>query len=126
MRITIFIGARISIANTQKNVLETGEVFLVIYDSTVDAGMGEGVYLKAHAIELENPKEIEYAHTLLQARRPVPYWKLEQVQGKAPVRLYKAVPEKVWLNDEGEANGTYIDIRATVDLLKINQTKVGI
>ena len=92
-----------------KNIRANGRVFLVIYDSTVPAGEGEGVYVKATARELDEPAEIETAHALLQNRRPVPYWRLEEVQGKAPVRLYKATPEKMWLNDGGQVDGTYID-----------------
>ena len=99
-----------------KNILANGKVFLVIYDSTVPAGEGEGVYVKATASEITEPDEIAEAHTLIQERRPEPYWKLEQVQSGSPVRLFKAVPEQVWVNDEGEANGTYIDIRTELQL----------
>lgn len=99
-----------------KNIRANKNVFLVIYDSTVGPGKGEGVYIKATAEELNDPKEIEMAHKLLWDRHVVPYWKLEQVQGKAPVRLYKATPEKVWMNGEGEVDGNYIDIRVEVKL----------
>ena len=33
-----------------------------------------------------------------------------------PRRVYKAVPEKVWINSDGEVNGNFIDIRLEVDL----------
>src|SRR3989338_1658716 len=68
-----------------KNIRANKNVFLVIYDSTVPPGKGEGVYIKATAAELSNPKEIEFAHKLLWDRHIVPYWKLEQVQGDAPI-----------------------------------------
>lgn len=99
-----------------KNIKTNKNVFLVIYDSTAPPGKGEGVYIKAIATELEDPKEIEYAHKLLRDRHIVPYWKLEEVQGDAPIRLYKAIMEKVWVNGEGEENGHYIDIRIEVKL----------
>ena len=99
-----------------KNIRNNKNVFLVIYDSTVPAGEGEGVYVKATAHELEDPKEIESAHSLLQKRRPVPYWKLEAVQGEGPIRLYKAVPEKVWMNDGSRINDVYIDTRTEITL----------
>ena len=92
-----------------KNIQSNGKVFLVIYDSTAPAGTGEGVYVKAQARELEDSREIIFAHNLLQTRRKIPYWKIEQVKGNAPIRLYKAVPEKVWVNDSGDVNGNYID-----------------
>ena len=104
--------------NSQKSVNIRGNknVFLVIYDSTAAPGKGEGVYIKATAMELEDPKEIEAAHKLLWDRHVVPYWKLEQVQGDAPIRLYKAVPEKVWISGEGKEKGHYIDTRVEIQL----------
>jgi hypothetical protein len=36
--------------------------------------------------------------------------------GDMPRRIYKAVPEKVWMNDEGDINGEYIDTRKEIDL----------
>ena len=93
-----------------KNIRTNGNVYLVIYDSTADAGTGEGVYVKAKASEIDDPAEVTAAHALLQKRRPVPYWRLEDVQWDAPVRLYKAVPEKIWLNDDAIVNGIYIDV----------------
>lgn len=101
-----------------KNIKNNGKVFLVIYDSTVEAGTGKGVYVKARAVELEKPNEIASAHHLLQSRRPVPFWKLEQVQGDAPIRLFKAISEKFWVNEDGDKDGNYIDMREEIDLSK--------
>lgn len=99
-----------------RNIESNPNVFLVIYDSTVPAGEGEGVYIQATSTQLTDPQEIADAHRLLQGRRPVPYWKLEQVQGDAPVRLYKAVPQRVWMNEDGEKDGHYVDIRTDIKL----------
>jgi len=102
-----------------KNIHDTGIISLIIYDSTVKAGTGEGVYINAKAVEITYPQEIVYAHNLIQTRRyPVPYWKIEQVQGDVPIRLYKAIIEEVWMNGEGEIKGNYIDIRVPIVLLK--------
>ena len=99
-----------------KNIRFNKNIFLVIYDSTVPAGKGEGVYIRAAAKELEDPQEIEFAHRLLTERHIAPYWKLEEVQGGGPIRLYKAVPEKFWMNADGEKDGHYIDVRVEVRL----------
>lgn len=99
-----------------RNIRSNKNIFLVIYDSTVPAGKGEGVYMKAAAKEIEDLEEIEFAHRILETRHSVPYWKLEQVQGSGAIRLYKAVPEKVWMNGEGEADGHYIDVRVEIQL----------
>jgi len=87
-----------------------------MYDSTAEAGTGTGVYIEAEAIELEKDEEIEFAHQLLQARRPVPYWKLDEVKGETPICLYRATPKKVWVNSEDEVDGIYVDTRTEVNL----------
>lgn len=100
-----------------QNVRNNSEVFLVIYDSTAAPGTGEGIYIKAKAFEIENGEEIDRVHALLQKRRdPIPYWKLKQVKRNAPVRLYKAIPEKVWVNGDDNVDGNYIDVRIEVKL----------
>ena len=99
-----------------RNIRTNKNIFLTIYDSTAPPGEGEGVYIRATAIELTDLKEVEFAHKLLWNRHVVPYWKLEQVQGDAPIRLYKAIPEKIWINGGGEDNGHYIDVMVEVQL----------
>ncbi len=99
-----------------KNIVFNKNVFLVIYDSNDHPGEGFGVYIKAVAEELTDPKEIEMAHKLICYRHIVPYWKLEEVQGDTPIRLYKATLEKVWVNGEGQENNHYIDTRVEIEL----------
>lgn len=99
-----------------RNIKANNKVFLVIYDSTVEAGKGEGVYVKAVATEVSDPDEIRAAHKLIQDRRPNWYWRLEQFQGDTPIQLYKAAPQQIWMNDEGESKGTYIDVRTELSL----------
>src|SRR3989344_4621199 len=41
-----------------KNIKENDQVFIVIYDSTVPEGTGEGVYIQAKAHALTDEKEI--------------------------------------------------------------------
>ena len=101
-----------------KNIGNKEDIFLVIYDSTVATGTGEGVYIDATATELKDPKEIKFAHHLLRTRHSVPYWKIEQVQGSTLIRLYKAKPKRVWMNTGQEVDGTYIDTRIEIGLLK--------
>jgi hypothetical protein len=31
--------------------------------------------------------------------------------GDKPRRIYKVVPQKIWLNDDGDVNGNFIDTR---------------
>ena len=100
-----------------KNIRNNGEVFLVIYDSTVPEGTGEGVYVQAKAQELYDPKEVEHAMRYLYGRKNKTPRKAEEFLGNFPRRVYKAVPEKFWLNTDGEVNGNYVDKRIEVKLI---------
>lgn len=101
-----------------KNIRQNPEVFIVIYDSTVPEGTGEGVYVKAKVYELSDPKEIEHATKYLYGRKSKNPRPVEEFLGDYPRRVYKAVPEKFWLNTDGNINGNYVDKRIEVDLLK--------
>jgi len=106
----VYWGSHVGSQHSQ-NIRANGKVFIVIYDSTVAPGLGSGVYVQATCIELADPSEIAAAHKLIQDRRPNPYWKLEEVQTGRPVHLSKAMPQKIWMNGEGEKDGQYIDVR---------------
>lgn len=103
-----------------KNIRENNQVFLVIYDSTVPEGTGKGVYIQAKAYELDREKEIEHSISYLDGRiKKKGRHKASQFVGSMQRRIYKAVPEKIWINDEGNINGEYIDRREEVDLTKL-------
>jgi len=103
-----------------KNIGENNQVFLVIYDSTVPEGTGEGVYVQAKAYELKDEKEITHALNYLDTRVNKKLHSPTQFLGDMPRRVYKAVPEKFWINADGDVNGNYIDTRIKVDLLARN------
>ena len=102
-----------------KNIAENEKVFFVIYDSTVPEGTGEGVYVQAKAEILTDVKEIEYTLSLLYTRKGADPQKRnpQEFLGDHPRRVYKAVPEKVWMNAEGDIDGEYVDKRVEVHLL---------
>ena len=76
-----------------KNIAENQNVFLVIYDSTIPAGEGEGVYIKAEAIQIPVTKEL---YELLRTRhQPADFWEYEQLSAEAPISLYKAIPKQI-------------------------------
>ncbi|HUD11173.1 MAG TPA: pyridoxamine 5'-phosphate oxidase family protein [Candidatus Saccharimonadia bacterium] len=104
-------------AQHSRNIRANGRGFLVVYNSMVPPGQGEGVYIEASCAELVDEAEKRRAHELIRLRRlPIPYWKLEQVLGDTPIHLYRAVPQIVWMNDEGSRDGHYIDTRTEISL----------
>lgn len=103
-------------AQHSKNIDENNEVFFVIYNSTATEGTGEGVYIQAKAYKLNEEAEMTYALTYLDGRVNHEETKITEFLDDKPRGLYKAVPEKVWINGDGDINGDYIDIRIEVDL----------
>lgn len=101
-----------------RNIQANRDVFIVIYDSTAPEGTGEGVYIKAKAYQLEDEKEIKRALAILYTRKNQnpEKRKPQEFLGNYPRRVYKAVPEKVWMNSDGEVNRNYIDTRIEIDL----------
>lgn len=102
--------------NHSKNILENNNVFIVIYDSTVPEGTGRGVYIRAKAYEVSDLKELASALYLMYSRKSKSPRKILEFLKGYPRRVYKAVPEKVWLNGGADINGNYIDVRKEVDL----------
>lgn len=100
------------------NIEEDNRVFLVVYDSTAPEGTGEGVYIQAKAYKLTDKEEIDHALKHLAGRKGKEPKSADEFLGDYPRRVYKAVPEKVWMNGDGDVNGNYIDIRMEVDLLE--------
>ena len=111
----VYWGSHIDSQHSQ-NIRANGKAFIVVYDSTVAPGLGEGVYIQATCIEIADREEIAAAHKLIQDRRPSPYWKLEEVQSDRPVHLFKAVPQRIWMNNDGEKDGQYIDVRIEAEV----------
>lgn len=102
-----------------KNINNNPDVFLVIYDSNVPEGTGEGVYVKAKAYALTDESEILHALKTLDGRvGKVKERDANKFLGDYPRRVYKAVPETFWMNGDGDVNGNYIDIRVEINLCK--------
>lgn len=102
-----------------QNVRSNNKVLLVIYNSTVPEGTGEGVYLQCTVQELNSPEEILTAKGVLDERVGKQKERnAENYMGNAVLRGYKATPVKVWMNDDDkDENGNYIrDIRVEVPL----------
>lgn len=89
---------------------------MVIYDSTVPEGTGFWVYMKgkAHELGLKHSLEIMKALKLLYQRKNKKPRTLQEFLGMFPRRVYKFVPNQVWVNGDGKINGNYIDGRVEI------------
>jgi uncharacterized protein YhbP (UPF0306 family) len=101
-----------------QNISQNSNVFAVIYDSTAPAGEGFGVYLKGTAVMVTNPIEMAKAIALLYGRSKEKLVAIEIFMKRFPRRLYKFVPETVWVNGDGTKDGDFVDIRTEIPLLE--------
>jgi general stress protein 26 len=101
-----------------KNIRSNNNVFLAIYNSTVPPGAGEGVYIEGKAQQLTDIDEIKYAYEIMKKRHDDHFWEFTALDGSGPINVYKVEPNRVWMNDSGQKDGYYIDIRTSVKLLE--------
>jgi nitroimidazol reductase NimA-like FMN-containing flavoprotein (pyridoxamine 5'-phosphate oxidase superfamily) len=107
-----------------QNVRTNQDIFLVVYDSTVPEGTGEGVYLQAKAQELTNEYEALAALRVLDERvGKAKERNFSNYSGDAVLRVYKATPQSIWMNDDDkDENGNYIrDIRVEAPLTSLRE-----
>jgi general stress protein 26 len=94
-----------------KNIRANGKAFVVVYDSTpTNSQPSAGVYMRGQALELTDEQEVMQA---AQVFKDDPYNPSDgkQYLGSYPRRIYKFVPQQVWMNDDSEVNGSFIDVR---------------
>ena len=101
------------------NIRNDSSVFVTIYDSTVPAGTGFGVYLEGKAYELRNPKEMLIGIAEIYCREKRKPRDVVEFLKKFPRRIYKFVPKKIYVNGDGEIDGNFIDVRTELDLIKL-------
>ncbi len=102
-----------------QNVAHNGDVFLVLYDSRSPAGTGEGVYIQAKACVVEEEEERHKAHLLLKRRAGSSFSSYDTFVEANVRRVYKAVPQKIWMNDGSSKHGDYIDVRHELDIKEL-------
>ena len=103
------------------NVRNNSSVFATVYDSTVPASTGFGVYFQGSARELKNPKEMFVAVKTVYGREKRKFRDITQFMKKFPRRIYQFKPDKVWVNGDGEIKGNFIDVRTELDLERLKK-----
>lgn len=106
-----------------KNVRANGRVFIVVYDSTLSqdlpTGDRNGLYIQARAQELNDIEEIG---RLRQAKSKGHANDATDFVGDAVRRVYKATPERVWINDaQFDGHNSFVRdyrVRLSIDRLR--------
>lgn len=94
-----------------QNIRDNGKAFVTIFDSTpADGKPAAGVYMQADASEITDEAEVMKAALVFGDDTWNPSDGKEYL-GDKPRRIYKAVPTKIWMNDDSEVDGNFIDIR---------------
>ncbi len=107
-----------SLHNTQhsKNIQENPRVYLTCFDSTVLPAEGGGVYIQAQAAEMTDPAEITKAAELLYARKNKPVRQAEEFLGDSLKRMYKATPQKFWINLDVDVKNDPMNSKKEINL----------
>ena len=94
-------------AQHSRNLAGRPEVSIVVFDSGVPIGTGQGVYMSARAEELEG-EELERAIEIF-SRRGEEHggrsWSADDVRPPAPHRLYRASVDRHWMLDKDARPG---------------------
>jgi len=98
------------------NISENENVAIVIYDSTAQEGKGFGVYMSAKASVVDGAGEIKNALKLIykRSRRPAP--QASKFMGDALRKVYKAVPNLIFVNDLKAKSEELRNLRVEVKL----------
>lgn len=94
-----------------QNIRANGKAFVVVYDSTPANGQpSAGVYMNGGASELAEEQEVAQVALVF---KDDPYNPSDgkQYLGEYPRRIYKFVPEQIWMNDDDKVNGNFVDVR---------------
>lgn len=103
-------------SNHSQNIKNDPRVFIVIYNSTTPEGVGEGVYIQAVAVQLNEEEEINKAFNLLIRRGHSFPWKIQEFLDNSRTKIYKAKPEYIWINGERKSSQTYTHTREEATL----------
>lgn len=103
-------------ARHSQNIRANPRIAIVVYDSTVLPGTGKGIYIEARAYELTDEQECSHALACLRRRGWEHPPAVGMVVGTTLRGVYRAVPEKIWINNEDEHG---LDGRVEVDGLSI-------
>lgn len=101
-------------ARHSQNIAARAHVGLVVFDSTVPAGSGQAVYMAAIAEQVKEPTAIEHGiavYSRVSMRKGLEGFDLDQVTGRARLRLYRASVLEHSILDPDSAHDLRVAVR---------------
>jgi nitroimidazol reductase NimA-like FMN-containing flavoprotein (pyridoxamine 5'-phosphate oxidase superfamily) len=101
-------------ARHSQNIGVRPQIAMVVFDSTVPSGTGQGVYMTATADQLTDPVEIERGIEIFSresVRQGGEEWGLDKVTGEARLRLYRASVHEYSILDPDVPLDVRVDVR---------------
>jgi len=99
-----------------KNIRSNSKAFIIVYDSTpADGNPSSGIYMQGQALELTNEEQVMQAALVF---KDDPYNPSDGKQYLCdfPRRIYKFVPEKIWMNGDEKVNGNFVDVHRKAEV----------
>jgi len=96
-----------------KNIANSSNIYVTVFDSTAPEGDGFGLYMRAEAGVVADD-ELDSAIDLYNQSTKIFKLNRENCTGNAPTRMYKATVSRRWVNDGIEKNGFYVDRRTQI------------
>jgi len=101
-------------ARHSQNIAVRPQIGMVVFDSTVVPGSGQGVYMTATAEQLNNPDAIERGMAVFSReslRDGAGEWNADRVTGQARLRLYRASVQQYWILDPDSPFDVRVGVR---------------
>lgn len=101
--------------NHSKNISNNWKAFIVIYDSTVPEWTGFWVYMEWIWKEfIWNKNRLQKISNLLSERKNKTPRNTDEYLWEYPRRIYKFIPNKIYVNIEDERDWNYVDARVEI------------
>ena len=101
-------------ARHSQNIAVRPRIALVVFDSTVPLGTGQGVYMTATAEQVTDPGWVEHGIGVVSRvsqRKGGGEFGLDQVTGEARLRLYRASVNEFWILDPDSPHDVRVEVR---------------
>ena len=119
--LNIYWASDVNAVHSQ-NIRANKRAFVVFYDSTVPEGTGQGLYFRCTATELQDPSDMAKGCEVLSTRVGKANASPDGFMNKSSLRVYRAVPNEGWVNDDELIANRQVDVRIRIDLAELHSS----